>query len=93
MAQGNLHVVVALVSGALVAVYVNPLAGWAVALGNLVPDLDEYTNKQWGASWLTHTAIFPSFVAMLYNLQPALYALGNVVPPFTFGMLMHIFMD
>ena len=93
MATGNTHVAVAIISGALVAWYIDPLAGWALALGNLAPDLDEFTNKKWGTSWITHTAVFPSFLAMLYQIQPALFKLGNIVPPFTFGMLMHVFMD
>lgn len=93
MATGNTHVAVALISGVLVAWYIDPLAGWALALGNLAPDLDEFTHKQWGSSWITHTAVFPSCIAMVYNLRPGLFALGNVVPPFTLGMLMHIFLD
>ncbi len=93
MASGNTHAAVALMSGAIVAWYVNPLLGWALAIGNLAPDLDEFTSKQWGTSWLTHTAVFPSFLAFLYQIQPSLYLIGNIVPAFTLGMLMHIFLD
>lgn len=93
MADQYTHIAAALVSGALVGLYINPVLGWAIALGNLAPDLDEFTSKKWGTSWITHTAVFPSFIATLYQMQPALYKFGNVVPAFTFGMLMHVLMD
>jgi len=50
MANGNMHIAVAITSGVLVGLYVHLIAGWAIALGNLAPDLDEYSHKKWRAS-------------------------------------------
>jgi len=93
MADGNTHAAVAIVSGVLVGMYIHPIAGWAIALGNLAPDLDEFTSKKWGTSWITHTAVFPSFIATLYQLHPAFFSVYNIVPAFTLGMLTHVIMD
>lgn len=37
--------------------------------------------------------LFPLFLAFMYQIHPGFYSMGNLVPAFTFGMLMHISLD
>lgn len=93
MADEEWHILAGVLFGIVCMVFWSPLAAYAVALGNIFPDIDELISK-WHRSWLTHTPLVSSILSYSAMVIPSSRGvLAVFIPFFTLGVVAHLVLD
>ncbi|MCD6522961.1 MAG: hypothetical protein J7K68_04380 [Candidatus Diapherotrites archaeon] len=93
MADEEWHILSGVIFGIVCWVFWSPLAAYAVALGNIFPDIDEIISK-WHRSWLTHTPLVSSLLSYVAMIMPSTIPfLAVFIPFFTLGVVAHLVLD
>lgn len=91
--EDHVHVAIGIATGAIAWVFFSPVAGFATLFGQLFPELDDLLQKRWHSAWVTHTAVGPTLLVLIYKVFPAYTALSDAVPWFAFGIALHVVLD
>lgn len=92
MAEEKIHILSAIILGAITWPVFGIGAAYAIAFGAMFPDIDVLW-KGWHRSWVTHTAFAPSIISYSIMLFPSLGPLAPIIPFFAFGIVAHVILD